>query len=148
VRVNFEKSHRSRVILKFGVKTSQLVQIYKPIRHLFCTFSSCSDLGIYLSYNIYNFQENQRTKNRSLHSLTFHSLSLHFTSLTTSWVGGRQRGRMIVGLGSMTFKNTARARLGHFIKEIPLKIIRNKKKSIMKFCLKNTLEDRHCEVQF
>ena len=35
-----------------------------------------------------------------------------------------------------------------FTKEIPLKIIRNKKKSIMKFGLKNTLEDRHCEGQF
>ena len=48
---------------------------------MFCTFSSCSDLGIYLSYNIYNFQKNQRTFCR-------HSLSLHFTF--TSQPAGRK----------------------------------------------------------
>ena len=44
---------------------------------MFCTFSSCSVLGIYLSYNIYKFQENQRTKKPSL--------SLHFHSQLTSF---------------------------------------------------------------
>ena len=42
--VKNQKSHRSRVILKFGIPTPQLVQIKKPIRHLLFTFSSCSDL--------------------------------------------------------------------------------------------------------
>ena len=66
-----------------GTHPPQLHQNLKPIRHLFCTFSSCSDLGIYLSYNIYNFQENKGPQtDHSLTSLTF--TSLHFTSLSLS----------------------------------------------------------------
>ena len=55
----------------------QFVQNIKPIRQLLCTFSSGSDLGIYIIYNIYKFQENQRTKKGSLSLFTFH---FHFHS--------------------------------------------------------------------
>ena len=89
----FKKSCTNCVFYFFWLGP-QFVQNIKPIRQLLCTFSSCSDLGIYLIYNIYKFQENQRTKKGSL-TFTSLSLSLHFTSLTTSWVGGRWR-RLIV----------------------------------------------------
>ena len=44
-------------ILIFCWATLQLVQIFKPIRNLFCTTGSCSDLGIYLVYKIYKFHQ-------------------------------------------------------------------------------------------
>ena len=76
----FQKSCESGVF-DFCWSGPQFVQNIKPIRQLLCTFSSCSDLGIYIIYNIYKFQENQRTKNRSLH-FHFHSLTslTHFTT--------------------------------------------------------------------
>ena len=80
----------------------QFVQNIKPIRQLLCTFSSGSDLGIYIIYNIYKFQENQRTKKGSL-SLHFHfhfhftfTFTFTFTSLTTRVraVGSENRERL------------------------------------------------------
>ena len=55
-----------RGILIFVRSTLQFVQTLKPTRQLLCTFSSCSDLGIYIIYNIYKFQENPKTKKGSL----------------------------------------------------------------------------------
>ena len=71
----FQKIVSYRGILVLMRSGPQLLQNIKPIRHLLCTFSSCSVLSIYLLYNIYKFQENQRTKKASLFT------SLHFTSL-------------------------------------------------------------------
>ena len=51
----FQKIVLPMGILIFVGATLQSVQNIKPIRQLLCTDSSCSDLGIYLSYNIYNF---------------------------------------------------------------------------------------------
>ena len=101
----FQKSCESGVF-DFCWSGPQLVQNIKPIRKLLCTFSSGSVLGIYLIYNIYKFQENQRTKKGSL--FTFH---FTFTSLTTSCAGGRQRkSRAAI---TQHGYSTARARLGH-----------------------------------
>ena len=75
----FQKSCESGVF-DFCWSGPQFLQNIKPIRQLLCTFSSGSDLGIYIIYNIYKFQENQRTKKGSLH---FH-FHFHFTSLSLS----------------------------------------------------------------
>ena len=88
----FSKNRPTCCDFEKKILDSQLHQTFKPIRILFCTASSCSDLGIYLSYNIYNFHPIWRTFLDSLHSL--HSLT-HFTSLTSrpallSWVPGRK----------------------------------------------------------
>ena len=60
-------------ILIFCGATLQIVQNIKPIRILFCTMGSCSDLGIYLIYNICKFHQTLRTLLDSLPSL--HSLT-------------------------------------------------------------------------
>ena len=52
----FEKSPTCCVFEIFFLDP-QLHQTFKPIRHLLCTFSSCSVLSIYMIYNIYKFQE-------------------------------------------------------------------------------------------
>ena len=88
---DFQKIVSYRGILVLMRSGPQLLQNIKPIRHLLCTFSSCSVLSIYLIYNIYNFQENQRTKKASLSLTFFHS--------QPALRAGRQEGR----------KSTARA---------------------------------------
>ena len=55
--VKKQKINVPGVILIFCWATLQLVQNIKPIRNLFCTASSCSDLSIYLIYNIYKFHQ-------------------------------------------------------------------------------------------
>ena len=67
-------------ILIFVRSTLQLVRNIKPIGKLLCTDSSCSDLGIYLIYNIYKFHPIWRT---FLDSLTHFTHFTHFTSLTS-----------------------------------------------------------------
>ena len=55
--VKKQKSVPTIGILIFCGATLQLVQNIKPIRIFFCTTGSCSDLGIYLIYNIYKFHQ-------------------------------------------------------------------------------------------
>ena len=86
----FKKSCES-CVFDFSWSGPQFVQNIKPIRQLLCTFSSCSDLGIYIIYNIYKFQENQRTKKASLFSL--HFFSLHFFTSQPAWRLGTAGGR-------------------------------------------------------
>ena len=97
----FSKNRPTCCDFEKKILDSQLHQTFKPIRILFCTTCSCSDLSIYLSYNIYKFHENWRTILDSLtHSLT-HSLHFtHFTSLTQS---RQEKGRRAQkGLCDMT----------------------------------------------
>lgn len=68
-------------ILIFLRSTLQLVQNIKPTEQLLCTDSSCSDLGLYLRYNIFKFDPIQRTFLDSLH-LPTHPLA-HFTQFTS-----------------------------------------------------------------
>ena len=75
----FQKIVLHMGILIFVRSTLQLVENIKPIRQLLCTFSSCSHIGIYIIYNIYKFQENQRTKKASLFTSLTHSLTSQLT---------------------------------------------------------------------
>ena len=77
----FQKSCESGVF-DFCWSGLQFVQNFKPIRQLLCTFSSCSVLSIYMIYNIYKFQGNQRPKICSFHFISFHHFisSFHFIS--------------------------------------------------------------------
>ena len=95
----FQKSCESGVF-DFSWSGPQFVQNIKPIRQLLCTFSSCSDLGIYIIYNIYKFQENQRTKKASLFHSTSLTHSLHFFTIDLE-ESYRNRYRRIT-LGSRT----------------------------------------------
>ena len=67
---------------------------------MLCTFSSCSDLSIYLNYNIYKFHQIWRTKN-AFHFFFTHKHSLR--SLFGSGGGGRRRGEMA---SSLTIKES------------------------------------------
>ena len=62
------------VILNFFRRVPKSLQTFKPIRELAAHFNSNRVIGIYIIYNIYKFQENQRTKKASLH-FTFTSQS-------------------------------------------------------------------------
>ena len=66
------------VILIFSCRVPKSLQTFKPIRELAAHFNSNRVIAIYMIYNIYKFQENQRTKNGSL-SLT------HFTHNQLRW---------------------------------------------------------------
>ena len=68
----------------------QLHQIFKPIRHLLCTFSSCSVLSIYMIYNIYKFQGNQRPK---ICSFISEQVNLIGNSFLKSYVFGTSYSR-------------------------------------------------------
>ena len=70
-------------ILIFCWATLQLVQNIKPIRILFCTTGSCSDLGIYLIYNICKFHQTLRTLLDSLPFTSLPSLTHSPHSLTS-----------------------------------------------------------------
>ena len=98
VRHHFFKNSLHEGVFENSWKFLQLVQTFTPITNLLCTFSSCSDLSIYLNYNIYKFQQIWRTKN----GFTFTSLHFHF--ITT-----------IAGIGQHSIPIS-------FIKEIPFKI--------------------------
>ena len=64
------------LILIFFGRVPKSLQTFKPTRELAAHFNTNRVIGIYMIYNIYKFQENQRTKKGSL-SLTSLSLSLH-----------------------------------------------------------------------
>ena len=83
VRHHFFKNSLHEGVFENSWKFLQLVQTFTPITNLLCTFSSCSDLSIYLNYNIYKFHQIWRTKNGFT--------SLFFTSLTRSIAGIKER---------------------------------------------------------
>ena len=68
------------VILIFFCRVPKSLQTFKPIRELAAHFNSNRVIGICIIYNIYKFQENQRTKKGSLH---FSLFTIHFTSLNS-----------------------------------------------------------------
>ena len=60
IKLHFLKSTKIQIpigILIFVGAVLQLLENIKPLRKLFCKFSSCTDLGIYLSHTIYKFQK-------------------------------------------------------------------------------------------
>ena len=61
VRHHFFKNSLHEGVFENSWKFLQLVQTFTPITNLLCTFSSCSDLSIYLNYNIYKFHQIWRT---------------------------------------------------------------------------------------
>ena len=95
VRHHFFKNSLHEGVFENSWKFLQLVQTFTPITNLLCTFSSCSDLSIYLNYNIYKFHQIWRTKNGF--TFTFHFTSLHFIHKH----GGR---RSIAGIKESPFK--------------------------------------------
>ena len=90
VRHHFFKNSLQEGVFENSWKFLQLVQTFTPITNLLCTFSSCSDLSIYLNYNIYKFHQIWRTKNGfTFHftftfTFTFTSLHFHFTFTSLS----------------------------------------------------------------
>ena len=133
VRHHFFKNSLQEGVFENSWKFLQLVQTFTPITNLLCTFSSCSDLSIYLNYNIYKFHQIWRTKNGfTFHfTFTFTSLSLHFHFHKH---GGR---RSIAGIAQhytlkySTCKTSAGANQGifhHFLQGNPFTIFPQKKK--------------------
>jgi hypothetical protein len=49
------------VILIFFCRVPKSLQTFKPIRELAAHFNSNRVIGIYIIYDIYKFQKNQRT---------------------------------------------------------------------------------------
>ena len=70
-------------ILIFVRSTLQFVQHIKRIRQLLCTFSSCSDFGINMIYNIYiSFMKNKGPNKHHFFTSLTQSLTSHTYSLT------------------------------------------------------------------
>ena len=92
-------------ILIFVRSTLQFVQTLKPTRQLLCTFSSCSDLGIYIIYNIYKFQENPKTKKGSLLSRIVSRKVSRTVSRTVSRIVSRKVSRIVSRKVSRQFAN-------------------------------------------